>query len=69
MLFVLYLHISYLICIYLFYSRGAFQNLLDFCEWQCCGLFKIDTRDWKQVYYSEDEEESSVLLRSEHHYI
>ncbi|KAF8764777.1 Palmitoyltransferase ZDHHC17 like protein [Argiope bruennichi] len=51
------------------FHRGAFQNFLDFCEWQCCGLFKIDTRDWKQVYDSDDEGEASTLIRSEHHYI
>ncbi|XP_054710028.1 LOW QUALITY PROTEIN: palmitoyltransferase ZDHHC17-like [Uloborus diversus] len=51
------------------FYRGAFQNFLDFCEWKCCGLFQIDTRDWKQVYDSEDEGEGSMLLRTEHHYI
>ncbi|GFQ94500.1 palmitoyltransferase ZDHHC17, partial [Trichonephila clavata] len=51
------------------FHRGAFRNFLDFCEWQCCGLFQLDTRDWKQMYDSEDEGEASTLIRSEHHYI
>ncbi|KAG8180260.1 hypothetical protein JTE90_019541 [Oedothorax gibbosus] len=52
------------------FDRGAFRNFLDFCEWQFCGLFKPDPRDWKTMYDSEEEGESSTLIqRTEHHYI
>ncbi|XP_071035381.1 palmitoyltransferase ZDHHC17 [Parasteatoda tepidariorum] len=51
------------------FYRGAVRNFLDFFEWRCCGLYQMDTRDWKQIYDSDDEGESAILIRPEHHYI
>lgn len=50
------------------FTRGPFQNLIDFLECSCFGLVKPRIIDWMQLFDYEKNIEHEPLLRATENY-
>jgi palmitoyltransferase ZDHHC13/17 len=50
------------------FSRGPFNNLIDFIECDCCGLVKANKTDWKSYFEFDQKMEHEPLLRTNENY-
>ncbi|XP_049956340.1 palmitoyltransferase Hip14 [Schistocerca serialis cubense] len=50
------------------FHRGLCQNLIDFAEFRCFGLFKPDSTDWLTRYDIKDSVEQMPLLSAKENY-